>query len=83
MKCEEKKVQENVRTNRLRQRMLYEESLGMSDAYTDVRSLNTNLPNGENNAYTYRTEGNKKGQRVPGIRQMKAIKHAGADEDSD
>jgi len=84
MKCEEKKLQENARMNRLRQKMLYEESVGIRDAYPDVRSLNTTLPNGEKNAYKYKIEGKKKTQSVaPKMGQMKAIRNKGDEEDSD
>lgn len=70
MKCEEKRAQENARMNRIRQKMMYDKSMGERDSYPDVRSNNTTLPNGEKNAYKYKIE-NKKSMEVPKIGQMR------------
>jgi hypothetical protein len=84
LKAEEKRTQENARTNRVRQRMLYEESLGVRDEYPEVTSLNSTLPGGAKNAYHYQKESTKKAAtaKVPRIGQMKT-KSTTAEEDSD
>lgn len=81
LKCEEKKLNENARMNRLKQRMLYEESLGIRDAYPDARSLNTTLPNGEKNAYKYKVAVKAKGATSAQLKL--ALKNDGVGDDSD
>jgi hypothetical protein len=61
--------------------MLYEESLGIRDAYPDARSLNTTLPNGEKNAYKYKVAVKAKGATSAQLKL--ALKNDGVGDDSD